>query len=68
MSNDLNTRLDALEAHIAHQDMMIQELNEVTTRQQTMLDTLNARIGRLLDRIGSLEPQGPLPANKPPHY
>jgi SlyX protein len=68
MSQDLNERIDALEAHIAHQDLMIQELNEVTTRQQSMLDALTARVGRLLDRIGSLEPQGPLPANKPPHY
>jgi len=68
MSQDLQNRIDTLETHIAHQDEMLGELNEVITRQQKNLDALNAQMDRFMDRVSSMETQNPMPVKPPPHY
>lgn len=69
MSQNLHDRIDRLEVHIAEQDRMLQDMSEVMTKQWASLDLLGAKLDRLLDRIGSLESEGPAPDNSPPpHY
>jgi len=68
MSQDLLARIDALETHIAHQDEMLGELNEVITRQQKNLDAINAQFDRFIDRFEAMETQSPVPVKPPPHY
>ena len=62
-------RLEKLEAHVAHLERQIDQLNEVIIQQSQELDRLKKQIGRVsqtlesaeLDRIKSVDP-------KPPHY
>lgn len=62
-------RLDRLEAHIAHQDLAIEELNEVVLSQREDIERLVRRLNGLTRRIDALEEQAPLPENRPPpHY
>jgi len=62
-------RLDRLEAHIAEQDRIIEDLSEVMTRQQKEIDRLKARLHASDDRIAGLESGLPAPGNeKPPHW
>lgn len=62
-------RLDEIEAHIAHQDRTIEELNEVILAQRDEIERLGRRIDKLMTRIAELEDQAPLPDNAPPpHY
>ena len=68
MSQDLQTRIDTLESHIAHQDEMLSELNEIITRQQKNLDAINAQFDRFIDRFEAMETQSPVPVKAPPHY
>jgi len=68
MSQDLQDRIDTLESHIAHQDEMLSELNEIITRQQKNLDAINAQFDRFIDRFEAMETQNPMPVKPPPHY
>ena len=62
-------RIDTLEAHIAHQDRTIEELNEVVLLQRDELARLERRLGKLMSRVDALEAAAPLPDNAPPpHY
>lgn len=63
------SRLDALEIHIAQQQQAIDELSEALALQQKDIERLKARIHRSDDRIAELEAGLPAaPAEKPPHY
>ena len=44
-------RLIELETKLAFQETMVEELNEVVTRQQQQLDILQAAIEQLNDRL-----------------
>ncbi|MHA6288337.1 SlyX family protein [Maricaulis sp. CAU 1757] len=69
MIDEQRARIDALEEHLAHQDLLLSELNDVVTRQQGEIEALTARLRRFLDRVESLESQAPAPHNAPPpHY
>ncbi len=60
-------RLDALESRIAHQDRMIEELNETITAQWKDIDRLKREIERLSDRVSSTEAAiGPEGGDEPP--
>jgi SlyX protein len=55
---------------IAYQDQMLNELNDVVTRQQATITRLEQRYELLLERVRSLgERDAAAPVDeKPPHY
>ena len=67
--NDHVERMEKLEAHVAHLERQIDQLNEVVIQQSQELDRLKKQLGRIsqsvenaeLERIKSVDP-------KPPHY
>jgi len=62
-------RLIEIETKLAHQEHLIDELNNVITKQQATIDQLETALKVLVKR--SREPEAPPvgPANeKPPHY
>jgi len=69
MIDVLQARIDTLEANAAHQEHMVEELNEVVLVQRTEIERLTRRIDALVSRLSTLEEQAPLPDNvPPPHY
>ena len=73
MSEEQNTtqRLDDLEAHIAHQDSTIDDLNQVILEQWNEIKALSEKLARLYAKVQTIEqtaeanePQDP----PPPHY
>jgi SlyX protein len=64
-------RIDDLEIRIAHQDRVIEDLNQAVVEQWKLIDDLSRRIAALVDRLATLEhvtrtiapPEPP-----PPHY
>jgi len=67
----MEARIIELETRIAYQEQLIQELNEVVTRQQNQIDALRADYERILahlkagdgDHIATADEECP-----PPHY
>ncbi|MEZ6029485.1 MAG: SlyX family protein [Hyphomonadaceae bacterium] len=60
-------RIDALEIRIAHQERMIEDLNQTITAQWKDIDRLKREIERLSDRMASAEMAiGPDPGDEPP--
>ncbi len=49
------SRLDALETHVAHQDAVIEELNEALTAQWKVIDALTREIESLRERASAIE-------------
>ncbi len=73
MSNgpDIAKRLDELEAHVAHQDSSIEDLNEVTIEQWKEIKTLTEKITRLEAKIQAAQEATETvstPEPPPPHY
>lgn len=69
MIDVLQARIDTLEANAAHQEHMVEELNEVVLAQRTEIERLTRRLDALVSRLATLEEQAPLPENvPPPHY
>lgn len=68
---DNEQRFIELETKIAHQDFLIEELNQVIYRQQKDMDVmetkLSALIKRFQDQLESAPEVGP-GNEKPPHY
>ena len=67
-SPDYSARLDALEAHFAHQDRLIAELNDVVTAQWRKIDVLERYVARLRDDLQTAGPQRDGIEPPPPHY
>lgn len=68
MSED---RFIDLESRLAHQDQMLNELNDVLTEQQVRLMRLEDLCRTLVDRVRSLGedmPAGDPADERPPHY
>ena len=68
MSED---RLIDLESKLAHQDQLLNELNEVVTEQQARIMQLEQLSASLIDRvraIGESTPGESAPDETPPHY
>lgn len=61
-------RLDDLEAHMAHQDHMMAEVNEVITAQWAKMAALEREVLRLRDELQNSMPQREGPEPPPPHY
>jgi SlyX protein len=65
------SRIDALEARIAHQERMIDDLNQTITDQWKDIDRLKRELQRLGDRVASAEAhiaQDPGDEPPPPHW
>jgi SlyX protein len=61
------SRIDALEARIAHQDQAIEDLNETITTQWKDIDRLKREVERLSDRVANAEQAiGPDAGDEPP--
>ncbi len=64
-------RLDDLDAHIAHQDSTIEDLNEVSIEQWKEIKTLTEKITRLEAKIQAAQEATETvstPEPPPPHY
>ena len=62
------TRIDTVEARLAHHERMITDLNDVITAQWRKIDQLERHLLRLKDELQSIEPQRTTPEPPPPHY
>jgi SlyX protein len=67
----LNTRIDALEMRLAHQDQTADDLNEAITSQWKVIDDLTRQVARLEAQLQEVRDSaggadGPEPP--PPHY
>ena len=70
-SNSPEVRLDALEEHIAHQDHVIDELNQIATKQWSEITNLRERLVVLSDKLQEMEGRtsnDPIGSPLPPHY
>jgi SlyX protein len=65
---DRSSRLDALEARIAHQDQTLAELNEVITSQWRRIDILERQMAQLREEFHDLGAARGAPEPPPPHY
>ena len=73
MSDALKTlqRLDDVEAHIAHQDSTIDDLNQVVLEQWSEIKVLIEKLARLEAKTDALEQTAEAdatPEPPPPHY
>lgn len=66
--NEITARLIALEAHVAHQERTIADLNEIVTTHYRKIDRLERLVERLRESMISLAPQRDGPEPPPPHY
>jgi SlyX protein len=66
----LNTRIDALETRLAHQDRIIEDLNATVTDQWKQIESLTRKVVRLDEQIQDLRASaGPTGEQEPPpHY
>ena len=67
----MEARIIELETRIAYQERLIQELNEVITRQQNQIDALRADYERILAHLKTGDGDritGPDEEPPPPHY
>lgn len=61
------SRLEALEIRVAHQERMIDDLNQTITAQWKDIDRLKREVERLTDRVANAELAiGPDPGDEPP--
>lgn len=63
-------RVEALEFKVAYLERSLQELSDVVYRQQQLLEAMDGRYQRLLDRVESAERGAEAPGGfeVPPHY
>jgi len=69
--SDGTSRLDALEAHIAHQDGEIRDLSDMVLKQWATIEAMSAKVKRLEQQIEELADDvatGPVDEPPPPHY
>ncbi len=58
-----------IEIKLAHQEDMVESLNEVVIQQSRRIDQLEAMVSQLAEHIRNNAQSGPNPVNdKPPHY
>jgi SlyX protein len=67
MSNE--DRFVDIEIKLAHQEDMVESLNEVVIAQSRRIDQLEAMVAQLAERIRNSAQSGPnAGSEKPPHY
>jgi SlyX protein len=68
---ELATRLAELEAHVAHQDSVVDDLNDMTAKQWAIIDDLERRLSELKHRMEEIEEsthRSPSGDPLPPHH
>ena len=68
---DPATRVDELEAHVAHQDDAIQDLSDMVLKQWDVIKSLSEKVEGLEAQQQALENEisaGPRDEPPPPHY
>ena len=67
---EADARIEALEMRIAHQERIIEELNNAITEQWKQIESLTRQVARMADRLQQVAdnaaPNAPEPP--PPHY
>lgn len=68
MSDD--TRIRELEQALAHQQRLVEDLNEVVTRQADEIAAMQRKLDALTQRFLAVEEavQPDIPVDKPPHW
>ena len=65
-------RITRLEEALAHQSALVEELNDVITKQAAEIDSLNRRVSMLMQRAAEQEADNlsgaPLADQRPPHW
>ncbi len=67
----MNERITDIEIQLMHQENTIQQLNEVVTRQQGMIEDLQADVRLIMQQLRTLCPSTVRDAEDeelPPHY
>jgi SlyX protein len=67
----MEKRIIELETKLSYQDHMIQELNDVVTRQQKQIDLLELKMKQIQDHLkatSSSQTERPEEEIPPPHY
>jgi SlyX protein len=69
-TENLSGRIEALEMRAAHQERIIEDLNQTITAQWQQIDRLTREIARLGDQIREAEAAAASsgPEAPPPHY
>jgi SlyX protein len=62
-------RLIDIEIKIAHQEDLVESLNQMVYQQNRRIDQLEAMVSKLAEHIRNNSQSGPNPVNeRPPHY
>ena len=64
----MTDRIEALEIRIAHQDHVIEALNETVTAQWKRIDALERAVAMLREEVRNAYPASREPEPPPPHY
>jgi uncharacterized coiled-coil protein SlyX len=69
MNEELSQRLERVEAHSAHLERQVEQLNEVVIEQGKLVDRLKKEVQRQSAAMETLELERMKATNpKPPHY
>jgi uncharacterized coiled-coil protein SlyX len=69
MNDELSQRLERVEAHSAHLERQVEQLNEVVIEQGKLVDRLKKEVQRQSAAMETLELERMKATNpKPPHY
>jgi len=70
MPDENQSRIDNLEIQLAHQGQVLDDLNELVTRQAQRIERLEGQAKALYERQIDLEETSStdVPVTKPPHY
>jgi SlyX protein len=62
-------RFVAIEIKLAHQEDLVETLNQVVYQQGRRIDQLEAMVAKLAEHLRNLQETGQAPLNeRPPHY
>ncbi len=67
----MKERITDIEIHLMHQENTIQQLNDVVTRQQAMIEELQADVRLIMQQLRTISPSAvrePEDEEPPPHY
>ena len=66
----IETRFENLESQILYQDRLVDDLNEVVTKQQDQIDSLKIEVERLRQALVGIQESGVDRTEEPPppHY
>ena len=67
----MKERITDIEIQLMHHETTIQQLNEVVTRQQAMIEKLQADVGLIVQQLRTISPSAARDADDeeaPPHY